>query len=209
MKKLLIGLTFLASMSSFAVNWPTEAELNQASAQAYLKTELWFCQAEDSYKEGLISVHEQIHKVAIQQCEDAKQYEKSSAALKVTPDPLVVARACADENFSKEEDIDVLNKALGCEVAIKKAKETLNASEIKEILAQHLNKIKMLKAFEKEVKTGKQYTQLVPSVKALKNNGLSLRLLKRHINLSEDELLIVELSFEKAKTKVERMLENL
>ena len=203
MKKLLIGLTFLASMSSFAVNWPTKAELNQASAQAYLKTELWFCQAEDYYKEGLISVHEQIHKVAIQQCEDAKQYEKSSAALKVTPDPLVVARACADENFSKEEDIDVLNKALGCEVAIKKAKETLNASEIKEILAQHLNKIKMLKAFEKEVKTGKQYTQLVPSVKALKNNGLSLRLLKRHINLSEDELLIVELSFEKAKTKVE------
>ena len=209
MKKLLIGLTFLASMSSFAVNWPTKAELNQASAQAYLKTELWFCQAEDSYKEGLISVHEQIHKVAIQQCEDAKQYEKSSAALKVTPDPLVVARACADENFSKEEDIDVLNKALGCEVAIKKAKETLNASEIKEILAQHLDKRKMLKAFEKEVKTGKQYTQLVPSVKALKNNGLSLRLLKRHINLSEDELLIVELSFEKAKTKVERMLENL
>ena len=116
-----------------------------------------------------------------------------------------------DSERALKELLDSMNieNSLACENAILKAKTSLEVSEISRILNQHLIQLKHIEAFEAEVKKGKNYVQLIPNVKALKANGLSLNLIKRYTQLTDEEMLVVELSFEKAKSKLERALENL
>jgi hypothetical protein len=159
MKKILLGLSLLSSISSFAIEMPTEAEMNKSFAKAEFATSLWFCDSEKTLKE-------------------------------------------------LADSMDIKNN-LGCEKAIKKAMSSLDVSDIAGVLNQHIVQVKQLQAFEAEVKSGKGYDQLVPSVRALKANGLSLNLVKRNTDLTDEEILVVELSFERSKSELEIALERL
>lgn len=117
---------------------------------------------------------------------------------------------CDSEEALKElsDSLEITNE-LGCAATIKTAKSTLDVGEISSILNKHITKLKLIEKFEEEVKSGKQYNELVTSVKLLKDKGLSFRKVKRFSNLTDDELFVVEMSFFKARTKLEIALEEL
>ena len=110
-----------------------------------------------------------------------------------------------------EEVADSLNiqNNLGCVNAIKEAKLSLEVEEILAILEQHAVRLEHLKDFEAKVKSGVGYIDLVPSVKKLKANGISLNLVERNTSLNFEQMLVVRLSFERSKTKLERALEKI
>ncbi|OUR95874.1 hypothetical protein A9Q84_15355 [Halobacteriovorax marinus] len=160
MKKLLIGLTLLASTSSFAIDWSTaEADMKKAADEAHFATELKFCDSEEALRELV-------------------------------------------------ETMDIQN-SLGCKNAIQDARKTLEPSEILSILTTHVDDLKHIQSFEKIVKTDIGYVELVASVKRLKERGISLNFVKRNTNLTDGEMLKIELSFERSKSDIERALENL
>lgn len=101
-----------------------------------------------------------------------------------------------------------IESSLGCAKAIQRANRTLAVEDIVSVLKKHLVRLKQLQAFETQVKSGKGYLQLVPSVKALKANGLSLSLVKRFLDLTPEESVLVELCFKKSKTDLERAIER-
>ena len=159
MKKIMFGLGFLYSLSLFAMDAPTEKELNKAIDRAELATKLWFCDAEEA--------------------------------------------------LNRLVDFTDAPNGLGCEGIIKEAKLSLDSSEIITILNQHIAQLKQIQEFQEEVRASKNYNQLIPSVKALKANGISLNLVRRNANFTSEEIVIVELSFEKSKTELERAIDEL
>lgn len=117
---------------------------------------------------------------------------------------------CNSEKALKElSDSFEIKNNLGCKKAIQRAKQVLDTSEVKRILEKHVRDLQMIQKFEVEVKDNEDFTKLSNSVISLKEKGLSLNLIKRNINLSEEEMLAVELSFERNKSNLERALEDL
>lgn len=160
MKTILFGITLLASMSSFAIDWPTAKEdMIRDSAEAYFATELVYCDSETALQELLETMN--------------------------------------------------IKSNLGCKNAIKKAQKKLGPAKTLAILTSHVEELKDIESFEQIVKTDIGYLELVPTVLDLKQKGIGLTRVKRETQLTDDEMLKVELSFERSKTDLERALENL
>jgi Xaa-Pro aminopeptidase len=196
MKKLLIGLTLFASMSSFAIDWPAQEVIDHEADMAFFETELWFCEASEAFAEGMIAIHTSLDQIAEKQCEDAKRIEKNSNALiTITKENRTAEFLCSEEHLTSVQEIESLNESLGCDATIRDAKKLLSKTEIKEILEDHLEKRIVLEAFEAEVKSGKTSSELVSSVRILQENSISFRLVKMHIPLSYAQLNTVDYSF--------------
>lgn len=152
MKKCLAIMCFISSLSVFAFETLTQAEMDNAIIKANFATDLWFCDSQ-----ALLS----------------------------------------GQNLN------------ACENTLIEAKLTLNSFEITEIIEEHNLKLNRIELFVNEVKAGKDYIELLPNVKALKSAGISLNMLKRKAEFIDEELLMVELAFERAKTEIERILESI
>jgi hypothetical protein len=115
----------------------------------------------------------------------------------------------SEEALKKLADSIKSENQLGCDNAIKKAKSVLDTTEIVSILSRHVDQLKMIQSFESEVRSGRDAIELLPAVRILKSNGISFTLLKRYGSFTNGELLTIQFSYEKSKSRVEKSLERL
>ncbi len=102
-----------------------------------------------------------------------------------------------------------IKSELGCKKAIKDAQMILGATKTLSILTAHVRDLKDIQNFEALVKTDVGYVELVPEVLRLKEKGINLNRVKRSTQLTDEQTLKVELSFERSKTDLERAIESL